>query len=73
MGGKLLVGVSAHLGCPLIMACMGCFGGIWSDDLARLSSPSKQEGMSGCLEVVSSCRGVGPLGMFTSVIASKPC
>jgi hypothetical protein len=71
---SLLMGGLTRLVPPLMATCIGCFGDVmWSNDLTGLVSASKQQVMSGCLEVRKSCRGVGPLGRLTVVLTSKPC
>jgi hypothetical protein len=64
----------ARLGRPFMLTCMVCLIGVmWSDDLARLGIPMKQEVIYGCLEARRGCSGVGPMDRSASVFTSKPC
>ncbi len=62
MIGLLLSGLE-RLVRPLMLTCMVCFvGGVCISDLARLATLAKLVVVSGCLEAMRSCSGVGPLG-----------
>ena len=75
MGAEvLLLGSLERLVRPLMLMFEGYFvGGVGFSDLARLSILAKLVVMFGCLEVVRSCSGVGPLGRLVKDFPSKAC
>ena len=59
---------------PLMLTFMDCFvGEVGCCDIARLATYAKLVVMSGCLDAVRSCSGVGPLGRLFTEFSSKHC
>lgn len=52
---------------------LGFVGGVCISDLARLATLAKLVVISGWLEAMRSCSGVGPLGRLLNESASKTC
>jgi len=58
----------------LMLTCMGWFvGGVGFSNLSRLPTLAKLVVMSGCLEYMRSCSGLGLLGRLLNEYASKNC
>ncbi len=70
----LLLGGLERLVRPLMLTCLVCFvDGVNFCDLARLAPLAKHYVIFGCLDAMSGCIGVGPLGKIFIEFASKRC